>query len=176
MSLLDMFKPKPTPKLPEEELRAHRCAFTGHRPEKIIGKESYVIKELRAAIETAINEGYTTFITGCSRGVDLWAADIVLEMRRHDKRLKLICAIPFDGFEEKWPVDWKKHLGLVKKQADWIQVISKEYSADVYQRRNVWMVNRAAKIIAVCNGEPSGTLNTIRYAEDQKVTIHMIQV
>lgn len=70
MSLLDMFKPKPKPKLSEEKLRAHRCAFTGHRPEKIIGKESYVIKELRTAIEAAINEGYTTFITGCSRGVD----------------------------------------------------------------------------------------------------------
>ena len=58
MPLLDMFKPKPTPKLPEEELRAHRCAFTGHRPEKIVGKESYVIRELRSAIETAINGGY----------------------------------------------------------------------------------------------------------------------
>ena len=176
MPLLSRFKSKPQTSLPEEELKKHRCAFTGHRPEKIVGQEGFVIVELRKAIESAVNEGYTTFISGCSRGVDLWAADIIIEMRRHNKRLKLICAIPFDGFDEKWPLDWKKHLVLIKKEADWIQVISNEYHPEAYQKRNIWMVNKASKIIAVCNGEPSGTLNTVRYAETQNVSIHMIQV
>ena len=54
----------------EAQLRAHRCAFTGHRPEKLHGQEGYVVVELRKAIEAAIQDGYTTFITGCSRGVD----------------------------------------------------------------------------------------------------------
>ena len=65
---------------------------------------------------------------------------------------------------------------LVKKEADWIQVISKEYHPEAYQKRNAWMVNKASKIIALCNGEQSGTLNTVRYAEAQKVSVHMIQV
>ena len=108
--------------------------------------------------------------------MDLWAADVVLEMRRHDKRLKLICAIPFEGFEDKWPVDWRKHLELVRKQADWVQVVSMEYHPEVYQKRNMWMVHKASKVIAVCNGKPSGTLNTVRYAEGQNVPVHMIQV
>ena len=176
MSLWGILKSTAKPKRPEEELRKHRCAFTGHRPEKLTGQEAYVIKELRSAVESAVDEGYTTFITGCSRGVDLWAADVVLEMRRHDKRLKLICAIPFEGFEDKWPVDWRKHLELVRKQADWIQVVSMEYHPEVYQKRNMWMVHKASKVIAVCNGKPSGTLNTVRYAEGQNVPVHMIQV
>lgn len=176
MSLLSIFKSKTPGIQPEEELRKHRCAFTGHRPEKVVGQEGYAIVELRKAIEAAVRDGYTTFITGCSRGVDLWAADIVIEMRRYDKRLKLVCAIPFEGFDDKWPPDWKKHLNLIKKEADWIQIISKEYHADAYQKRNTWMVNKASKIIAVCNGEPSGTLNTVRYAEAQNVSVHMIQV
>lgn len=176
MSLLSRFKPKPQASLPEAELRKHRCAFTGHRPEKIVGQEGYAIVELRKAIEAAVREGYTTFITGCSRGIDLWAADIVIEMRRYDKRLKLVCAIPFEGFDDKWSPDWKKHLDFVKKEADWIQVISKEYHPGAYQKRNAWMVNKASKIIALCNGEASGTLNTVRYAEAQKVSVHMIQV
>lgn len=176
MSLISIFKSKSPGTQPEKELRKHRCAFTGHRPERLVGQETYVITGLRKAIEEAINEGYTTFITGCSRGTDLWAADIVIEMRRHDKRLKLICAIPFEGFDEKWTIDWRKHLKQVKKQADWIHIVSKEYHADAYQKRNAWMVNKASKIIAVCNGEPSGTLNTVRYAEAQKVPVHIIQV
>ena len=70
MSLWGILKSTAKPKMPEEELRKHRCAFTGHRPEKLTGREAYVINELRSAVESAVDEGYTTFITGCSRGVD----------------------------------------------------------------------------------------------------------
>ena len=46
------------------------CAFTGHRPEKLHGKEAYVISELRKEIIAAIEDGYTIFVSGGSRGTD----------------------------------------------------------------------------------------------------------
>ncbi len=165
-----------TPPRSEEELKLHRCAFTGHRPEKLLGSEGDVIRELRKAIEAAIEDGYTTFISGGSRGVDLWAADIVIEMRRYNKNLKLILAIPFEGFEERWPPDWIKHYKLVRKQADWVQVIAPGYSADVYQTRNMWMVRRSSRLIAVWNGSPSGTKNTMDYAVSRGVPVVHIKV
>lgn len=160
----------------EAELRKHRCAFTGHRPEKLQGQEAYVIVELRKAVETAINDGYTTFITGCTRGVDLWAADIVIELRRYNKDLKLICAVPYEGFEKNWTVDWIKHYKLVRKQADWVQIIAPEYSPEVYQNRNMWMVNKATRLIGVCNGSPSGTQSTIDYAKFHNIPVYLIEV
>ena len=99
--------------LPEEELRCHRCAFTGHRPEKAVGYEGKIIVELRKEILQAIEAGYTTFLTGMSRGVDLWAADIIIHLRRYNHDLKLIGVIPYEGFESMWPVDWKKHLSFM---------------------------------------------------------------
>ena len=135
-----------------------------------------VIVELRKAIEEAISEGYTIFITGCSRGVDLWAADIVIETRRHDKRLKLICAVPYEGFDDQWPIDWRKHLSLVKSQADWIHNVGEEYHGDIYQKRNMWMIQKSSRVIAVCDGTPSGTLNTIHYARSQNVPVILIPV
>lgn len=160
----------------EAELRAHSCAFTGHRPEKLNGQEAYVIVELRKAIEAAIQDGYIIFITGCSRGVDLWAADIVIELRRYNKNLKLICAVPFEGFEKKWTVDWIKHYMMVRKQADWVEIISPQYFPEVYKKRNMWMVNRATRLIGVCNGTLSGTQSTIDYAKLQNISVYMIEV
>lgn len=165
-----------SPRKTEEELRKHRCAFTGHRPEKLCGKEGYVIVELRKAIEAAIQDGYTTFITGCARGADLWAADIVIELRRKNKDLKLICAVPFEGFESKWTIDWIKHYKMVRKKADWVQIISSEYSSDAYQKRNIWMCNRCSRLIGVSNGSASGTQNTIKYATGQGIPVHIIEV
>ena len=57
----------------------HRCCFTGHRPEKLSLSETEVKPLLEKAIDTAIQNGYTTFITGMAPGVDIWAAEIVLK-------------------------------------------------------------------------------------------------
>ena len=133
-----------------------------------------VIADLRKEIIAAIEDGYTTFITGCSRGVDLWAASIVLELRRSNKLLKLICAVPFEGFESKWPPDWIKHYKMVRKQADWVEIICPEYTPEAYQKRNMWMCNRASRLIAVWDGQASGTKNTINYAERLKLSMHLI--
>lgn len=152
------------------------CAFTGHRPEKLYEKEAYVIMELRKEIVSAVADGYTTFVTGCSRGCDLWAADIVIELQRSNKDIRLVCAIPFPGFDERWPVDWKKHLQLVKKKADLIHTLEPSYSPEAYQKRNEFMCQNASRIIAVCDGKPSGTKNTIAYAHSQSIPVRLIRL
>lgn len=156
--------------------RSKTCAFTGHRPEKIYGKEAYVITELRKEIIAAIEDGYTTFVSGGSRGVDLWAADVVLELQRKNKDIHLVCAIPFPGFDDRWPMDWKKHLQLVMKKADHIQIIDQAYNPGAYQKRNEFMCDNASRIIAVYNGRPSGTRNTIEYASTQGIPVRLIEL
>ncbi len=42
------------------------------------------------------------------------------------------------------------------------------YDTGTYQRRNEWMVDHFSRVIAVFNGEPSGTKNTIDYARKQE--------
>ena len=57
---------------------AHTCCFTGHRPEKLGIYEGVARAWLEDRIDEAVTDGYTTFITGCAKGADLWAGDIVL--------------------------------------------------------------------------------------------------
>lgn len=65
----------------EAEMRSHRCCFTGHRPDKLIRSKEQITKDLTAAIDIAISDGYRTFISGMAMGVDIWAAQIVLEKK-----------------------------------------------------------------------------------------------
>ena len=153
----------------EAELRLHRCCFTGHRPEKLIRSEAEIKKDLEAAILQAINDGFVTFITGMARGVDIWAAEMVLQLRKQNPNLLLITASPYEGFESRWTEDWKVRYNTVMEQADLIRYVCKGYSKACFQIRNEWMVDRSARVIAVYNGEPGGTRNTIEYAEKNKV-------
>ena len=64
----------------ESEERTHRCCFTGHRPEKLDFPESEVNAKLQKEIRLAIADGINVFITGMAPGVDIWAAEIVLDL------------------------------------------------------------------------------------------------
>ena len=85
----------------ENQKRLHRCCFTGHRPVKLSLYKNEVKPLLRKTIDNAIADGYVTFITGMAKGTDIWAAEIVLEKKKHNTALHLICAIPHPGFENK---------------------------------------------------------------------------
>jgi uncharacterized phage-like protein YoqJ len=159
----------------EADLRLHRCCFTGHRPEKLNTSEKEVKAALRKQIDQAVHDGFTVFITGMARGVDLWAAEIVLDLRKRNKEIRLICAIPHEGFEARWSPSWQQLYRYVLTEADLTRVISKGYRTGVYQVRNEWMVNHSARVIAVFNGQPSGTKNTIDYAYRQVVPVVLIE-
>ena len=155
----------------EAEKRMKRCCFTGHRPSKLKQDEQTNKRSLTAAIEQAIARGFTTFITGMAQGTDIWAAEIVLEKRLRYPDLKLICAIPHPDFEKSWRAEWQKRYNAVRSAADLERTICPAYSKAAYQKRNIWMVDHSALLIAVFNGEPGGTLNTIQYAQQNQIEI-----
>ena len=153
------------------DIIARNVCFTGHRPEKLNVLEQDVIKSLEAAIELAIISGYKTFITGMARGVDIWAAEIIIKKKRDSIDINLICALPYEGFEKSWSSDWQKRYRDILERADLVKVISPCYSKACFQKRNEWMVDHSSRVIAVWNGEPSGTKNTMVYAEKVGVLV-----
>ena len=155
----------------ENELRLHRCCFTGHRPEKLNEPDDVVIVALESAIRQAVADGFVTFISGMARGTDIWAAEIVLRLKREGHPLHLICASPFDGFDQSWGADWRRRYAAVMADADLVKFICPHYSRACFQIRNEWMVDRSARVIAVYNGESGGTRNTINYAARRNVGV-----
>ena len=158
----------------EQEKRQHRCCFTGHRPEKLNQAEAEVIARLDMEIQKAISDGFVTFISGMARGVDIWAAEIVLQFRSKGYPIHLICASPYEGFERSWSEEWKQRDGDVLQSADIVKFVCNGYSRSCFQVRNEWMVDRSARVIAVFNGQPGGTKNTIDYAKRKCVDVRTI--
>lgn len=159
----------------EFEKRKKRCCFTGHRPQKLCRAENDIKKDLEEAIRKAISGGYSTFITGMAYGVDIWAGEIVVRLRESNPELHLIAAIPYPDFCTRWSSDWKRRYDALLEKTDLIKYICPSYNAGTYQRRNEWMVDHSAHVIAVFNGERSGTKNTIDYARKCEVEIEIIQ-
>lgn len=133
----------------ENEKRLHRCCFTGHRPEKLSLSENEVKHLLEKAIDNVIADGYVTFITGMAKGTDIWAAEIVLEKKKWNDALRLICAIPHPDFEKRRGFFEERRYNRILKNADYVTIISDHYYRACYQKRNEWMVDRSSLVIAV---------------------------
>ena len=126
---------------------------------------------MERAIDKAIQNGFTTFITGMAQGVDIWAAEIVLERKKHNSALHLICAVPHIGFEKRRNKNEKERFRSIIQNADYTQVICDHYFKACYQKRNEFMVDNSNLVIAVWNGAVSGTKNTILCAQRKGVKI-----
>lgn len=159
----------------EAEKRMHRVCFTGHRPEKLTRSEQSIKADLEIQICRAIDDGLNVFITGMARGVDIWAAQIVLKLRDNGATIRLICACPYDGFESTWSPNWQRQYNDILKSADYVKYVCDGYSRSCFQRRNEWMVDHASRVIAVFNGEKSGTKNTIDYAIKLGIPVFRIE-
>ena len=155
----------------EEEKRLHRCCFSGHRPEKLDEPEEKVKSWLSEQIDQAIAAGYTTFISGCAMGVDIWAGQLVLQKRETNPALHLIAATPWPGFSNRWSIDWQQQYSNLLKDADWVVPVCNHYHKGVFQQRNEWMVDHSNRVIAYYNGAPGGTKNTIDYASGKGIEV-----
>lgn len=155
----------------EVEKRTRRCCFTGHRPEKLHSSERLIKIALAKEIWIAYQEGFRTFITGMARGVDIWAGELILRLRSSHQDVRLICALPHPDFEKSWDTEWQDRYNVIRDQADYEATICESISKYAYQRRNEWMVDHSARVIAVYNGTKGGTRNTIEYAVKNNVNI-----
>jgi len=148
------------------------CCFTGHRPQKLSWgydedhadclKLKVILKE---QIEGMIKKGVSTFITGMALGTDIWAAEIVLELKKTHSDIQLIAAIPHEGQERRWSDEYVSRYNMIRSAADNVTVLHDHYTRSCMHERNRLMVDNSAHIIAVFNGEKGGTKGTIEYAQ-----------
>lgn len=152
--------------------------FTGHRPEHLTAEQcGLIIDWLRMYIEKMIvTFKNVNFISGAARGVDLWAAEIVLEMKEKYKNndIKLTMAVPHKGhgIGKSWTDGWAERHNIVLSKADHVVFTHKgTYNWKCMQDRNEWMVDRSNIVIAVWTGKLGGTRNCYVYAAEEKKPI-----
>ncbi len=163
-------------------VKALKICFTGHRPKGLPWgydetKESCVLfKSVMASIiEKAILNGYTYFISGMALGIDMICAEIVLKLKKKYKNVMLECAIPCLNQEKKWSLSQQERYKKIIHKADVVHYVSEtEYTNTCMNDRNNYMVEQSDVIIAVWNGKPSGTSNTIKFAKKRCNKIKII--
>ena len=159
----------------KEELRKRTCCFTGHR--RISCEDLPNIKyRIRIAILSAINEGYTYFGCGGALGFDILAAQTVLELKREYAHIRLILVLPCLSQTRYWRNNDVSEYERIKKNADKVVYISREYTKDCMYKRNRHLVDNSSLCICYCIRQSGGTAYTVSYAKSHALRIVNISV
>jgi uncharacterized phage-like protein YoqJ len=155
-------------------MKSNSACFTGHRPmffdfgHNERDPRCLRIKErMRAAVIDLIdNHGITHFLSGMADGVDRWAADIILDLKSAYPDITLECAIPYILQYNEW-TEWNRpHYHEIIKQCDKTTYLQENYSDDCFIKRDHYMVDQSSYVIAIWSGVPSGTGDTVAYADE----------
>ena len=87
------------------------CAVTGHRPTRFKWKYNEnnngcrrLKRRLKEQLVLFYENGVRRFYTGGALGVDLWAGELLMELKEQPEygEIELILVLPFDGHDKDW--------------------------------------------------------------------------
>ena len=99
-----------------------------------------------------------------ARGCDFWFCEAVLRLRGEHGEVSLEAVIPYAGQAERWDRADRARYEALLARCDYKTVLQEAYSPGCMQRRNRYLVDHASMLIAVHDGLPGGTQQTIAYA------------
>ena len=162
--------------------KSWRVAFTGYRPQKMpFGFDETdprcvdFKKRLRDTIESFIWLGYRHFISGGALGMDMYAAETVLELKKEYPEILLEMVSPFDAQAAKWAPEYQRRHDALFEKADIVTVTGHEYTKSCMFARNRYLVDNADLLLAAYDGQPGGTQMTVRYAKQAGVQVCCIR-
>ncbi|MEF9972858.1 MAG: SLOG family protein [Clostridia bacterium] len=148
------------------------CCFTGSRPQNLpfgfdeqhpacVRLKQLLWQEIQALIA---EKNVVHFISGMALGVDQWAAEAVLSLKKVYPHITLESAIPCESQAVKWKNAQQARYFEIASHCDKETMLQRQYTPDCMQKRNRYMVDSSQFVLAVWAGRPGGTGSTVRYA------------
>ena len=157
------------------------CAFTGHRPSRFkfgYDEDNEGCQKLKAAItewvDVFIANGIKNYLSGFALGVDTWAAEIVLEMKKKYEDVKLTAVIPCETQAHSWSIEQQERYYNLQGQCDDVIILNTKYTRSCMFERNRYLIDHADYLLAVYDGSgKGGTAYTVEYGQkkDRKITV-----
>jgi uncharacterized phage-like protein YoqJ len=157
------------------------CCIAGHRPQHFPfgydenSKEYIKLKKiLKKKIEKLIQEGAEHFILGMELGTDTWAAEIILELKEKYPHIILECALPYVAQSIEWTTLQQERYCEIITKCDIKTIVNQEYFPTCFYERNKYMVDKASLVVAIFDGNFSGTGQIINYAKKKGIDVDII--
>ena len=129
----------------------------------------YIKKAIQSHLLAIVEEGLEWVIISGQLGTELWAAEVVFDLREEYTQLKLGILLPFLNQEESWNEMNREYYQSILAQADFVDAIFKKPYEGPQQLRikNQYMVQKSDAMLILYDSEKEGSPK-YPYLEAQK--------
>lgn len=142
-----------------------RIVITGYKPHELGIFDTkhpgidYIKKAIRKRLVSYIEDGAEWMIISGQLGVELWAAEVVLELKEMYPSLKLAVLTPFLEQESKWQEEKQTYYRDLLAAADFVTSITKRTYEGAWQfkAKNAFLLDNSDGLLAVYDEENEGS-------------------
>jgi uncharacterized phage-like protein YoqJ len=135
---------------------------------------AYIKKAITKKLLPLIEEGLEWVIVTGQQGVELWAAEVVLQLKEQEyPQLKLAILTPFLEQEMSWKEDKQEHYRSILERADFVDSITKKTYQGPWQFRlkNEFLLDHSDGMLLIYEEEKEGTPKFMREEAAKRVEI-----
>ena len=134
---------------------------------------TYIKKAIGNRLLPLVEEGLEWVIISGQLGTELWAAEVVFDLRKEYNQLKLGILLPFLKQEESWNEANREYYQSILARADFVDAIFKKPYEGPQQLRikNQYMIQKSDAMLIVYDSEKVGSPK-YPYIEAQKRNEH----
>lgn len=153
------------------KFKKQTCCFTGHRNIPP-GEQTKILTRVRHRLIPLIQSGIIYYGVGGALGFDTLVAEMLVELKKENSRLRIIEVLPFEGCRDRWTPEQQLHAKNLDKKMDKIVYVSKEPSKSAYLARDRHLVDCSDYCISYCTKPTGGTAYTVKYALENQLTVY----
>lgn len=151
---------------------------TGYRTEKLFCNVedknllNVIYTELYRLVSKLYQQGYTHFYSGMSEGIDMLAANAVLDFKEEHPDVRFVAVIPFKGQQEQYSTTGKNDYQSICTEADEIVTLADEFTGnDLYLQRNNYLLENCSTMVCYRDGQCDVMVYTYNRAEKAGIPI-----
>lgn len=151
---------------------------TGYRAEKVLCDTedknllNVIYTELYRVVSELYKQGYTHYYSGMSEGIDMLAANAVLDFKEEHPDVRFMAVIPFKWQQERYSTTGENDYKAICSEADEIVTLDEESAGnDFYLQRNEYLVEHCSAMVCYHDGQCNVMTYTYNYAEKAKMPI-----
>jgi uncharacterized phage-like protein YoqJ len=119
----------------------------------------FIKTALRTHLLSFIDRGLEWVLTSGQNGVELWAAEVVLELQETYPQLKLAVLTPFLEQEQNWKEEKQEIYRSILERADFVESLTRKSYEGPWQfrARDQFMLDKSDALLIVYDEEKEGT-------------------
>jgi uncharacterized phage-like protein YoqJ len=139
--------------------------LTGYKPHEIgIFNEKhegiiYIKKAIKKEIRKLVEDGVEWFTISGQLGTELWAAEVILQLKKEYTCLRLGVFPPYLNQEDKWKEEKQEYYREILSQADYVNCITKRPYENPGQLKlkNQFLIEKSKGLLILYDEEKKGT-------------------